>query len=98
MRQDLRFRTAAGGDLRFSPPWDDEIAVFHPASTEILVVTPLAASVLQAVQMRAAAAIEDICSDLRDQAREIGSEELRAGVEALLIEFERLGLVEAHVP
>jgi PqqD family protein of HPr-rel-A system len=98
VRQDQRFRTAVGVSLRFSPPWGDEVAVFNPASTEILVVTPLAASVLRAVQAHAPAAIDDICSDLREQAREIGSEDLRAGVGALLIEFERLGLVESHAP
>lgn len=71
--------------------------MFNPLTTEILVMTTFAARLLLAVQSEAPATIDRICTRLASEAP--GEEaELRGQAEALLVEFERLGLVESRGP
>ena len=85
---------AAGCVPRFSPIWEDEAALYDPLSSRILVVAPIVARLLRTIQSQAPTTIERIRAQLSRELS-VPDVDLRLDVEALLLECERLGLVES---
>ena len=92
-----QYRIATDCRPRFSPIWEDEAVIYDPLSTQVLVVAPIAVRLLQTIQSWAPITLERICAQLSRETS-VADADLRQDVEALLIEFERLGLVESLAP
>ncbi len=94
-----QYRAAVQGCLKFSPLWDAESVVFNPESTEIFVVTDVAARLLRAIQGHAApVSVSDLVTELATDPRIAAQGDVQEEVEAMLVELERLGLVDSAAP
>jgi hypothetical protein len=93
------YRIAPENRLRLSPLWGEEAAVFIPATTEIAVVTELAARLLGAVQRHGLpVSVARLAEELEATRESIAQSVPREQVEAMLIELERLGFLESSAP
>lgn len=90
---------AACGGLKFSPLWEAESVVFNPDSTEIFVITDAAARLLRVVQRHATPVpVSDLVAEVETELGHAAPGDLREELEAMLVEFDRLGLVESAAP
>lgn len=93
------YRIAVQGNVRLSPLWEGEAAVFNPALAQIFVVTESAARLLAAIQHHPApASVADLVAQLRSEPRFHAPSGLEDEVESMLIELEHLGFVESTCP